>query len=53
MCSSVYLKLSTQLVAKLSSDLVQLKHERFLAHSEALPTTSLDPHHKKHTATEV
>lgn len=48
--SSVYLKLSTQLVAKLKPDLVQLKHERFLAHSEVLPFSGPS---SQSTATEV
>lgn len=42
MCSYVYLKLSTQLVVKLRSDLVQLKHKCFLAHHQVSPMTSLD-----------
>lgn len=47
MCSSVYLKLSTQLVVKLRSDLVQPKHKWFLAHSKVLPMTSLDSSSKE------
>lgn len=47
MCASVYLKLSIQLVVKLRSDLVQVKHKRSLAHSKILPMTSLDFHQKK------